>query len=389
MGLKSWDKFIPEAFIYNSTAYRLELLRGLLDGDGYVGDAGYIEYSTVSERLKDNIITLVRGLGGRASFTKREGWYTNNGIKHKARDNYRVWISFPAGSELPVSSIKHTNRYKEILGHKRRFISEINFVGREETVCITTTAKDSCFLTTDYCVTHNSAFVTTMIKNAAHAGWPSAIASLEMTKFEVTCRLVTEDVELFISDLSQRRLTPEQAKWFRTASEALKELPITIDDNSKMHINDLEQKAREWKRKYGIQLLVVDYLQLMSGDSKNREQEIGEISRGLKRIAKDNDIPVIALSQLNRSVETRDNKRPMMSDLRESGSIEQDADAVFFLYRPEYYYQIAGEECPPELRGICQFITGKFRNGITADLIFKFVGEYSTFRDREDLNVKL
>ncbi len=234
-----------------------------------------------------------------------------------------------------------------------------------------------------------SAFVTTMMKNAAHAGFPSAISSLEMTKFQVTCRLVAEDVQLFISDLAQRRLTPAQAEYFRQASEILKDLVIIIDDNSKMHIKDLEQKVREWKRKYDIQLLVVDYLQLMSGDSSNREQEIGEISRGLKRIAKDNDIPVIALSQLNRGVETRENKRPMMSDLRESGSIEQDADAVFFLYRPEYYAQIAGEECPPELRGVCQLITGKFRNGTGSDIILKFVGGYSTFKDRDDLNVNL
>ena len=217
-----------------------------------------------------------------------------------------------------------------------------------------------------------------------------------MTKFQVFCRLFAEDVQFFVSDLIQRKLTQEQLDYFSKISYQIVSnmATIVIDDNASLDIDQLRLKAREWKRKYDIKLLVVDYLQLMDGDSSkkstaNREQEIGNISRGLKKIAKELKIPVIALSQLNRGVETRPNKRPMMSDLRESGSIEQDADSIFFLYRPEYYAQIAGEECPPELQGICQLITGKFRNGAAEDIILRFVGEYSTFRDREDLNVDL
>jgi replicative DNA helicase len=234
-----------------------------------------------------------------------------------------------------------------------------------------------------------SALVTTIIKNAAHSGFPCAIVSLEMSKYQVICRLVAEDIQLFVSDLTQRKLTPSQMEWFIEATEKLKDLPIFIDDSADMSIEQLRVKAREWKRKYNIQMLVVDYLQQMENPSSgtNREQEIGKISRGLKKIAKELDIPVIALSQLSRAVETRENKRPMMSDLRESGSIEQDADSIFFLYRPEYYAKIAGQECPPEFQGVCQLITGKFRNGECKDIILKFVGEYSTFRDRDDLHV--
>ena len=179
--------------------------------------------------------------------------------------------------------------------------------------------------------------------------------------------------------------------WFKEAIESIRHLPITIDDNSDITIDQLRVRARELKRKKGIKLLVVDYLQLIDGDGTkgNREQEIARISRGLKKIAKELKIPVIALAQLSRAVEQRDNKRPMMSDLRESGGIEQDADAIFFLYRPEYYAKLAGEECPPEFRGVCQLITGKFRNGESSDIMLKFVGEYSSFRDKDDLNVKL
>ena len=236
-----------------------------------------------------------------------------------------------------------------------------------------------------------SALATTIVKNAAHAGFPCAIFSLEMSKFQVVCRIVAEDVQLFVQDLVQRKLTSAQMLWFKESIESIRHLPITIDDNSDITIDQLRVRARELKRKKGIKLLVVDYLQLIDGDGTkgNREQEIARISRGLKKIAKELKIPVIALAQLSRAVEQRDNKRPMMSDLRESGGIEQDADAIFFLYRPEYYAKLAGEECPPEFRGVCQLITGKFRNGESSDIMLKFVGEYSSFRDRDDLNVKL
>ena len=237
-----------------------------------------------------------------------------------------------------------------------------------------------------------SALATTFIKNAADQGYPAAISSLEMKKYKVFCRLVSEDIQLFVGDLVKRNLSKAQMEYFAQAvAELVKNKVIVIDDNQDMSIDQLRAKAREWKRKYGIQILVVDYLQLMDGDTNqgNREQEIARISRGLKKIAKELDIPVIALAQLSRAVEQRDNKRPMMSDLRESGGIEQDADAIFFLYRPEYYAQIAGQECPPEFKGMCQLIIGKFRDDESSDILLRFVGEYSVFRDREDLNVNL
>lgn len=240
-----------------------------------------------------------------------------------------------------------------------------------------------------------SAFVTSILKNAAEAGFPVALCSLEMSKFKVYCRLVAEDVGLFIGDLVNRRITREQLEHFKkTVQELRSQLKIIIDDDVDLSISELRVRARNWKRKYNIQLLVVDYLQLMSGDSgksnsSSREQEISSISRGLKKIAKELDIPVIALSQLSRAVETRDNKRPMMSDLRESGSIEQDADKIFFLFRPEYYYKISGEECPEEYKDKCQLINGKDRDGDNQSIILEFLGHYSKFKDRKDLYVDL
>lgn len=228
-----------------------------------------------------------------------------------------------------------------------------------------------------------SAFVTTIQKNAAKMGYKSLLFSLEMSKYQVACRLVSRDVDLPVRDLVQRRLSTHQKQQFNSEVRGLSSLPILVDDTARISIDQLRIKAREAKRKEGIDLLIVDYLQLMNGDgrSQSREQEISTISRGLKVIAKELDIPVVALSQLSRAVEQRENKRPLMSDLRESGSIEQDADAIFFLYRPEYYYKNDGVECPPDLRGKAKVITGKFRNGESNDIILNFLGTYSSFED--------
>ena len=232
-----------------------------------------------------------------------------------------------------------------------------------------------------------SAFVTTLQKNAGDSGYPSAMFSLEMDKYQCVCRLVAEDVEIPVSDLVKRRLSSGQKAHFRNQINAMRHLPISIDDNADLTIDALRIKARELKRKRDIQLVIVDYLQLMSGDdAQSREQEIAKISRGLKKIAKELEIPVLALSQLSRAVEQREDKRPMMSDLRESGGIEQDADMILFLFRPEYYYNLLGKECPDDKKNMAQLIVGKYRNGQSEVIKLKFLGAYSKFKDRPDLH---
>ena len=235
-----------------------------------------------------------------------------------------------------------------------------------------------------------SALVTTFIKNAADQGYPAALFSLEMSKFQVVCRLVSEDIQLPASDLSKRTLNQDQRNHFKEGISAISHLPITIDDSASLSVEQLTSKARELHRKGKLELLVVDYMQLMSDlKAKSREQEIGSITRTLKKLAKELNIPVIGLSQLSRKVEERDNKRPRMADLRESGSIEQDADMIMFLYRPEYYFEMAGEECPSEYKDKCQLITGKYRNGQGEDIMLDFNGAYSVFKDRSDMIANL
>ena len=395
LGKLSDTKFIPEDYLYNSIENRTQLLRGLIDSDGHVvsqskgGTQNQIEYSTTSTRLRDDIITLVRGLGGRASFTSREGRYKLNGVYHKVKDNYRVWIAFSGEDAIvPVSSKKHLAKYSKSSRVIPRFIESIEVADIEEAVCLTTSAEDSLFLTTDYCVTHNSALVTTFVNNAANQGYACALFSLEMNTFQVTCRLVADQLQIPLGDLTKRVLNEHQRQLFNEGLRSMSELPITIDDSGSLSVDQLKSKARELHRKGLLDLLVVDYLQLMSDNTAgSREQEIGSITRCLKSIAKELNIPVIALSQISRAVESRDNPRPKLSDLRESGSIEQDADMVMFLYRPEYYFDQDGDECPPDLVGICQLIIGKYRNGEGKDIKLAFKGQYSVFKDREDLHI--
>ena len=166
----------------------------------------------------------------------------------------------------------------------------------------------------------------------------------------------------------------------------LEKAPIYVDDTPAISIFEFRAKSRRLKQKYDIQAIVIDYLQLMTGskDSGSREQEVSNISRSLKSIAKELDIPIIALSQLNRSVEMRSgNKRPQLSDLRESGAIEQDADLVLFIHRPEYYGIDVDEE-GNSLKGVAEIIVAKHRNGPTGDINLKFIREYAKFVDMDD-----
>ena len=170
----------------------------------------------------------------------------------------------------------------------------------------------------------------------------------------------------------------------------LQDAPLYIDDTPALSIFEFRSKARRLKVQYDIQLIIIDYLQLMTGPSDtrgNREQEVSSISRSLKAIAKELEIPIIALSQLNRSVETRGgNKRPQLSDLRESGAIEQDADIVAFIHRPEYYGMTHDESGIPIPPGTAEFIVAKHRNGATDIINLKFRAEQARFTNFDELD---
>ncbi|MEM9897516.1 MAG: replicative DNA helicase, partial [Bacteroidota bacterium] len=231
-----------------------------------------------------------------------------------------------------------------------------------------------------------TAFVVSALRNAAiDFKTPVAIFSLEMSSVQLVNRLISAEAELPSEKIKKGDLQDYEWEQMIHKTRALSEAPIFIDDTPALTILELRAKCRRLAAQHGVKLIIIDYLQLMSGDSSkgtgNREQEIASISRALKGIAKELNVPVIALSQLSRAVETRGgDKRPQLSDLRESGSIEQDADMVMFLYRPEYYGLDTDETGMP-LQGLGELIIAKHRNGSLDTVNLKFIGKFTKFTD--------
>jgi len=235
-----------------------------------------------------------------------------------------------------------------------------------------------------------TAFVVSALRNASvDFKKPVAIFSLEMSSIQLVNRLISAEAELDSEKIKKGNLEDYEWEQLIHKTAKLSEAPIFIDDTPALSILELRAKARKLVAQHGVELIVIDYLQLMSGDTTksnsagNREQEIASISRALKNIAKELNIPIIALSQLSRAVEVRGgDKRPQLSDLRESGSIEQDADMVCFLYRPEYYNITADEE-GNSLQGIGEVIIAKHRNGSLETVKLKFIGKFTKFADMD------
>ena len=235
-----------------------------------------------------------------------------------------------------------------------------------------------------------TSFVLALAKNAAmDFNKGVAIFSLEMSDIQLVQRLISLEAE--ISGHKMRKGNLEEYEWQQlyTAIEKMADIPIFIDDTPGINIFELRAKCRRLKAQYDIQMVIIDYLQLMSGggDHKgNREQEVSAISRGLKALAKELNVPAIALSQLSRAVESRGGtKKPMLSDLRESGSIEQDADMVMFIYRGEYY-QILEDEEGESLIGIGEIVVAKNRHGALETIKLRFINEFAKFADLDDMD---
>ena len=237
-------------------------------------------------------------------------------------------------------------------------------------------------------------------KGVRHDGTEGAIEggvvgfySLEMSAEQLAARILSEAAEIPSEQIRKGDMTEEEFRRFVDAAKSLEACPLYIDDTPALPISQLAARARRLKRTHGLDVLMVDYLQLVrgTGKSENRVNEISEITMGLKAIAKEPDIPVIALSQLSRQVESRDDKRPQLSDLRESGSIEQDADVVMFVYREEYYVErekpsddkldemAAWQERMDRLHGKAEVVIGKQRHGPIGTVELSFEGRFTRF----------
>lgn len=347
-GKLSHEKFIPAAYMMASRADRMELLKGLMDTDGWVETFGAVRFSTSSARLADDVQELVRSLGGLCSVSSKRPTYTHKGERREGREHFVCNIRL----RDPSQAFSLTRKKRRCV---RRTPVALTIVaieedGTEPVQCISVTHPSRLYVTDDYVVTHNTAWMLTTALNAAKAGKTVGLWSLEMKGGDLAQRVLAAECGFDTADADMGRLPPEAFQWMMEAKAKYADLGVHIDDSEYLTPAGLRSRAMQMRRRHGLDLVMVDYLGLMDGDDRreNKVQEVSQITRSLKRLAHEVEAPVVVLSQLNRGVEQRDDKRPMLSDLRDSGSIEQDADAVMFLYREQYYLEKAEPQRKPE-----------------------------------------
>jgi replicative DNA helicase len=235
-----------------------------------------------------------------------------------------------------------------------------------------------------------TAFVLSMAKYmAVDFSIPIAMFSLEMSNVQLVNRLISNVCELPGEKIKSGRLSSIEWDQLNTNIRKLYGAPFFLDETPGLSITELRTKARRLVREHGVKMILIDYLQLMNATGTkfgNREQEVSTISRSLKALAKELNIPIMALSQLSRQNESRDDKRPMLSDLRESGAIEQDADIVCFIHRPEYYTKSSEDAQGNDIRGLAEFIVAKHRSGSTDTVNMRFVHQFAKFENWDDEN---
>jgi replicative DNA helicase len=319
----SESKFIPELYKTAKREARLALLQGLLDADGWVEQTGSVRFSTSSERLADDVIDLARSLGAWA--TKKSKWpvYSYAGEQRQGRQAFIVNIAHPEPKSLFTLPEKRARAATTRTRRKRPTFVSIEPVRQVEARCIAVTHPSHLYITDNYVVTHNTALALNMAQYAAKNGNTVGIFSLEMSAEQLVSRLLCSEARVDAHRLRTGYLNREEWARLADALRRLCETKVYIDDTPGSTVLEMRAKSRRLKAEHGLDMLIVDYLQLMSGRGRieSRQQEVSQISRDLKGLAKELNLPVIALSQLSRATETRSDHRPQLSDLRESGCL--------------------------------------------------------------------
>jgi replicative DNA helicase len=367
------NKHIPMAYLRASEAQRRLLLAGLVDTDGTVAASGAVQFSVTSRRLAEETRELIVGLGYRCSMTTKP-------VKGRtAASSTAYTLTFSTTDEVFRLERKRL-LHKERRGPGRtgkRLITAVRPVPSVPVRCVEVDSADHLYLASRSMVpTHNSTLGLDVARHAAvRAGVPTVVFSLEMSKTELVQRLMCAECTVDMQRLRTGRM--EESDWTRLTRSLgkLADAPLFIDDSPGTTMMEIRAKCRRLKQRHGLGLVVVDYLQLMQPSKRfeNRQQEVSEISRSLKLLAKELDVPVMAISQLSRQTESRSDRRPMLSDLRESGALEQDSDVVLFIYRDELYDPESAR------KGEADLILAKHRNGPTDTVTVTFQGQYSRF----------
>jgi replicative DNA helicase len=356
------DKHIPMAYLRGSLEQRRAVLAGLMDTDGTVTPSGTLQFSVTSKRLAEDTRELIVSLGYRCSMTQKR-------VSGRTVDSSIAYtLNFSTSDSVFRLERKHNVHQKRCrtVGLARtgsRYITDVRTVDSVPVRCITVSNESHMYLAGHSMIpTHNSTVSMDFARNAAiRANCASAIFSLEMSKIEIVMRLLSAEARVPLHVLRSGQLSDDDWSKLARRMGEISEAPIFVDDTPSMNLMEIRAKARRLKQRHNLKLIVVDYLQLMTSPKRteSRQQEVADLSRGLKLLAKEVECPVIAVSQLNRGPEQRTDKRPQLSDLRESGSIEQDADVVILLHRDDYY----DKESPRA--GEADFIIAKHRNGPT------------------------
>ena len=351
---QSYNKFIPNEYFHSSKEQREKLFNGLMDTDGFKFNTGW-EYSTTSKQLALDVQQLAWSLGYCAKIVTRMGKYKKDNKVTTTRLNYRVFIT--THNPLTIVDIQPTKSF--------------------ETQCIHVDNKDHLFVIEDYIVTHNSALAQQIAENIS-VNHNVLFHSLEMKSAQYTKRSVFRLTGLNNDILTNGGVTAEDAmNRVAEASEQLSRLNLFIDDASECNLTSIEKNINKMIDKKGsCDLIVIDYLQLMGSNNKkvyDRFEVVSNNSRGLKRLANKYNVPILCLCQLSRQLEQRQDKRPILSDLRDSGDIEQDADVVMFLYRDELY------ATNPMSRGKAELIIAKNREGTCRMIPMLFNGSKTQF----------
>jgi replicative DNA helicase len=359
---------IPVDYLRASLRQRRALLGALADS------AGRVDHTSISIEVADaatsgDLSDLVNGLGYRVEIVGEAD---------------REWVTFSADDEVftvePQASVHRQRRLRGAIVRERIIIS-VTPVDSVPVRCVEIAHPDHLYLAGRSMIpTHNSTLGIDIARSASiKHGLTSVVFSLEMSRNEITMRLLSAEARIHLQKMRNGSMGEEDWQKLAGTMGKISEAPLFIDDSPNMSLMEIRAKCRRLKQKHDLKLVVIDYLQLMTSGKRveSRQQEVSEFSRALKLLAKELEVPLIAISQLNRGAEQRTDRRPAMSDLRESGSIEQDADIVILLHREDAY-----EKESPRA-GEADLIVAKHRNGPTDVITVAFQGHYSRFVDMQ------
>lgn len=343
-GCRAETKFIPDEYLRADTASRTRLLQGLLDTDGWVEKFGAVRFSTSSPVLADQVAGVVRSLGGVCSISKKAPKFTYMGENRTGQDHFTLNIRHDDAGQFfsVIAKKRRCQRSRPV----RLNIAKIEPDGFEAAQCIMVSHQRGLYVTDGFSVTHNTSLALEVASNVAYRGEGVAFVSLEMTRQELATRMASARARVPYTDLRDPSNMPEAdfRKWIEATAEvakgAMRIIPKSVRDIPAIHAA-VKHAGLDFKGGKPS-LVIVDYAQLVRGAGKDRYEKMTEVSIGLKQMAGMLEVPIIALCQLSRDIGKRDDKRPQLSDIKETGQFENDADQVVFCHREGYWLQRQG-----------------------------------------------